>query len=97
MDILLSFFIFFPAFDKARGRKGSFFFPELAQMTTDGAIHLRSGQERRGNSPGRREDSTQRTSHLSASLLVQESVRKLPAGRQDTSTAPTLWGKVSLV
>lgn len=66
-------------------------------MTTDGAIHLRSGQERRGNSPGRREDSTQRTSHLSASLLVQESVRKLPARRQDTSTAPTLWGKVYLV
>lgn len=83
MDISLSFFIFFTPFDKARGRKGSFFFPELAEMTTDGAIHLRGRQERRGNSPRRREgsagDSAERTSHLSASFLVQESVRKLPA------------------
>ncbi len=80
-----------------RGGEKVGFFLELAQMTTDGAIHLRSVQERRGNSPGRREDSTQWTSHLSASLLVQERVRTLPARRQDACTAPTLREKVSSV
>lgn len=57
MDILLSFFIFFPLCLTKRGGEKLAFFPELAEMTTDGAIHLCRGQERRGNSPRRREES----------------------------------------